>query len=65
MDFVRSEIAKGRQVYIIFPLIEESSKLDYENLMKGYENVRAYFPNPNIGSAWCMASKRLCKSKPI
>ena len=46
MDFVRSEIAKGRQVYIIFPLIEESSKLDYENLMKGYENVRAYFPEP-------------------
>src|SRR4030095_1029006 len=46
MDFVRSEIAKGRQVYIIFPLIEESSKLDYENLMKGYENVREYFPEP-------------------
>jgi ATP-dependent DNA helicase RecG len=48
MDFVRSEIAKGRQVYIIFPLIEESSKLDYENLMKGYENVRAYFPEPKF-----------------
>jgi len=46
MDFLKSEIAKGRQVYIIFPLIEESSKLDYENLMKGYENVRAYFPEP-------------------
>ena len=46
MDFARAEIAKGRQVYIIFPLIEESSKLDYENLMKGYENVKAYFPEP-------------------
>ncbi|MFI5186756.1 MAG: ATP-dependent DNA helicase RecG, partial [Chitinophagales bacterium] len=46
MDFVRDQIAKGRQVYIIFPLIEESSKLDYENLMKGYENVKAYFPEP-------------------
>ena len=46
MSFVRSEIEKGRQVYIIFPLIEESSKLDYENLMKGYENVKAYFPEP-------------------
>ncbi|HEX4875730.1 MAG TPA: ATP-dependent DNA helicase RecG [Chitinophagaceae bacterium] len=46
MDFIRTEIAKGRQVYIIFPLIEESSKLDYENLMKGYENVKAYFPEP-------------------
>lgn len=46
MDFIRSEIDKGRQIYIIFPLIEESSKLDYENLMKGYENVKAYFPEP-------------------
>ena len=46
MDFLRSEIDKGRQVYIIFPLIEESDKLDYENLMKGYENVKAYFPEP-------------------
>jgi ATP-dependent DNA helicase RecG len=46
MDFIKTEIAKGRQVYIIFPLIEESSKLDYENLMKGNENVKAYFPEP-------------------
>ena len=46
MDFIKVEIAKGRQVYIIFPLIEESSKMDYENLMKGYENVKAYFPEP-------------------
>jgi ATP-dependent DNA helicase RecG len=46
MDFIRTEIEKGRQVYIIFPLIEESDKMDYENLMKGYENVKAYFPEP-------------------
>lgn len=46
MDFIRSEIDLGRQIYIIFPLIEESDKLDYENLMKGYENVKAYFPEP-------------------
>jgi ATP-dependent DNA helicase RecG len=46
MDFLKSEISLGRQVYIIFPLIEESAKLDYENLMKGYENVKAYFPEP-------------------
>jgi len=46
MDFIKTEIHKGRQVYIIFPLIEESAKLDYENLMKGYENVKAYFPEP-------------------
>jgi ATP-dependent DNA helicase RecG len=46
MDFIRYEIAKGRQAYIIFPLIEESEKMDYENLEKGYENVKAWFPEP-------------------
>lgn len=46
MDFIRGEIDKGRQVYVIFPLIEESDKMDYENLMKGYENIKAYFPEP-------------------
>ncbi len=46
MDFIKDEIALGRQVYIIFPLIEESDNLDYENLMQGYENVKAYFPEP-------------------
>ena len=47
MEFIKAEIAKGRQAYIIFPLIEESEKLDYENLMQGYENVISYFPEPN------------------
>src|SRR6188508_1253570 len=46
MDFIRSEIKIGRQVYIIFPLIEESEKLDYENLFRGYENIKAWFPEP-------------------
>jgi ATP-dependent DNA helicase RecG len=46
MDFIKSEIHLGRQVYIIFPLIEESAKLDYENLMQGYKNVKAFFPEP-------------------
>jgi ATP-dependent DNA helicase RecG len=46
MDFIKDEIAIGRQAYIIFPLIEESAKLDYENLMQGYENVKAFFPEP-------------------
>jgi len=47
MDFIKSEIALGRQIYIIFPLIEESQKLDFENLMQGYENVKAFFPEPH------------------
>jgi ATP-dependent DNA helicase RecG len=46
MDFIKAEIAKGRQAYIIFPLIEESEKVDYENLLRGYENVKAFFPEP-------------------
>jgi len=46
LEFIKSEIAKGRQAYIIFPLIEESEKLDFENLMRGYENVKAFFPEP-------------------
>jgi ATP-dependent DNA helicase RecG len=46
MDFVKSEIERGRQAYIIFPLIEESSKMDYENLMQGYEHVKGFFPEP-------------------
>lgn len=46
MDFIKTEIANHRQVYIIYPLIEESSKLDYENLQKGYEEVKSFFPEP-------------------
>ena len=46
MDFIRSEITLGRQIYFIFPLIEESEKMQYEDLMKGYENVKAWFPEP-------------------
>jgi len=46
MDFIKEEIKKGRQAYIIYPLIEESAKMDFENLMKGYEEVKAFFPEP-------------------
>lgn len=46
MDFIRAEIQQGRQAYIIFPLIEESEKMDYENLFRGYENLKAWFPEP-------------------
>lgn len=46
MDFLKAEISAGRQVYIVFPLIEESAKLDYENLMRGYNEIKTYFPEP-------------------
>jgi len=46
MDFVREQIDLGRQAYFVYPLIEESAKVDYENLMKGYEEVKSFFPEP-------------------
>ena len=48
MDFVRTEIDKGRQIYFIYPLIEESEKLSYEDLMQGYEQVKSFFPEPKF-----------------
>lgn len=44
MEFVKSEITKGRQAFFVYPLIEESEKLSYENLMAGYEQVKSFFP---------------------
>ena len=44
--FVREEIAKGRQVYIVYPLIEESEKLDLIDLNNGYESICRAFPTP-------------------
>ena len=44
MEFMRSEVDKGRQAYIVYPLIEESEKIDYESLMAGYEQVKIWFP---------------------
>jgi ATP-dependent DNA helicase RecG len=44
---IRQEIAKGKQVYIVYPLIEESEKLDYLNLMDGYDNICRAFPPPD------------------
>jgi ATP-dependent DNA helicase RecG len=42
--FLREQIQQGRQVYIVYPLIEESEKLDYKDLMDGYESVSRAFP---------------------
>ena len=44
MEFAREEVAKGRQAFFVYPLIEESEKLSYENLMAGYEQVKIFFP---------------------
>lgn len=44
--FMREEIAKGRQVYVVYPLIEESAKSDLASLMEGYESLLQAFPRP-------------------
>lgn len=44
--FIRDEISKGRQIYIVYPLIQESEALDYKDLMDGYESVSRDFPMP-------------------
>jgi len=44
--FVKEEIKKGRQVYFVYPLIQESEKLDYKDLMDGYESITRYFKRP-------------------
>ena len=45
-NFIRDEIAKGRQAFIVYPLIFESEKLDYKNLELGYEEIMKAFPLP-------------------
>ena len=45
--FLKDEIAKGRQVYIVYPLIQESEKMDYKDLMDGYESISRDFPLPH------------------
>ncbi|MGZ0017002.1 ATP-dependent DNA helicase RecG [Yeosuana sp. AK3] len=44
--FIRDEIAKGRQIYIVYPLIQESETMDYKDLMDGYESIARDFPLP-------------------
>ena len=45
-SFLKKEIDAGRQVYIVYPLIEESEKMDLKNLQNGLEMVQSYFPRP-------------------
>lgn len=46
IKFMRDQITKGRQIYVVFPLIEESEKLDYKDLMEGYNQIEREFPIP-------------------
>tara|TARA_B100000780_G_scaffold215511_1_gene154896 strand:+ start:3117 stop:5213 length:2097 start_codon:yes stop_codon:yes gene_type:complete len=44
--FMKQEIEKGRQVYVVYPLIEESRAMDYKDLMDGHESISREFPMP-------------------
>ncbi|PBQ33419.1 ATP-dependent DNA helicase RecG [Sphingobacteriaceae bacterium] len=44
--FIKEQIALGRQIYIVYPLIQESEKMDYQNLQQGYDNLILEFPMP-------------------
>ena len=46
--FIREQIKIGRQIYIVFPLIDESAKLDYKNLIEGYDSIVREFPLPDF-----------------
>lgn len=50
-DFMKEEIKKGRQIYVVYPIIEESEMLDYRHLTEGFEIIRKEFPLPqyNVG----------------
>ena len=48
MQFIKDEIAKGRQIYVVFPLIEDSQKLELKSLMSGYEMITGYLSPPEF-----------------
>jgi len=58
-DFLKAEIKKGRQIYVVYPLIEESATLDFKNLMDGYEQLKVAFAEFEI----CMVHGRLKSSE--
>ena len=48
LRFMREQISLGRQIYIVFPLIDESAKLDYKNLIEGFDSIVREFPLPDF-----------------
>ena len=47
IEFMHQQIKEGRQIYVVYPLIDESEKLDLANLQQGYERLLTYFPKPD------------------
>ena len=49
LNFIKQTVESGSQVYIVYPLIEESAKKDHKDLMDGYDGLKRYFPNLQVG----------------
>ena len=49
LNFIKQTVESGSQVYIVYPLIEESAKKDHKDLMDGYDSLKRYFPNLQLG----------------
>ncbi|MFR9503097.1 MAG: ATP-dependent DNA helicase RecG [Rikenellaceae bacterium] len=58
--FMREQVSKGRQVYVVYPLIRESENMDYKDLEDGYESISRDFPLPHYNTTICHG-----KMKPI
>src|SRR5574344_2693595 len=46
-ELIRQQIAQGRQIYIVYPLIQESERVDFKNLEEGYKQITTTFAAPN------------------
>tara|TARA_Y100001958_G_scaffold63204_1_gene42543 strand:+ start:2838 stop:4925 length:2088 start_codon:yes stop_codon:yes gene_type:complete len=49
LNFIKQTVESGSQVYVVYPLIEESAKKDHKDLMDGYDSLKRYFPNLQVG----------------
>ncbi len=48
-EFMHGQLAEGRQIYVVYPLIEESEKSDYKNLIEGFDHMKKVFPEVEVG----------------
>ncbi|MDR2040340.1 MAG: ATP-dependent DNA helicase RecG [Bacteroidales bacterium] len=64
-DFMQQQIAKGRQIYVVYPLISESEKMDYKNLETGFEQIRKAFPEQDGYSVIMVHGKMTASDKDL
>ncbi|MDR1120434.1 MAG: ATP-dependent DNA helicase RecG [Dysgonamonadaceae bacterium] len=64
-EFMQRKIGEGRQIYVVYPLIGESEKMDYKNLETGFEQIRAAFPEKNGYSVIMVHGKMAAADKEL